>query len=82
MTFVATATAVIQANAVPVFADMDPETYQIDPDSVRRLITDKTKAIIPVHYGGYPADMDEIMEIAEEHNLIVIEDAAEAHGSE
>ena len=82
VTFVATATAVIQANAVPVFADINPETYQIDPDSVRKLITDKTKAIIPVHYGGYPADMDEMMEIAEKHDLMVIEDAAEAHGSE
>ena len=82
VTFVATATAVIQINGVPVFADIDPETYQINPSSIRELITEKTKAIIPVHYGGYPANMDEIMEIAEKHNLIVVEDAAEAHGSE
>ena len=82
VTFIATATAVIQVNAVPVFADINPETYQISPSSIRELITEKTKAVIPVHYGGYPADMDEIMEIAEEHNLLIVEDCAEAHGSE
>lgn len=82
VTFIATAAAVIHANAIPIFADINPETYQIDPNSVRRLISDRTKAVIPVHYGGYPADMDEIMQIAGEHNLLVIEDAAEAHGSE
>jgi dTDP-4-amino-4,6-dideoxygalactose transaminase len=82
VTFIATATAAVQIGAIPVFADIDPETYQIDPSWVRRLITPKTKAIIPVHYGGYPANMDEIMEIAKEYNLLVVEDCAEAHGSE
>jgi len=82
VTFVATATAVSQVNGVPVFADIDPETYQIDPSLARRLITKKTKAIVPVHYGGYPADMDEVMSIAQEHDLLVVEDAAEAHGTE
>jgi dTDP-4-amino-4,6-dideoxygalactose transaminase len=82
VTFVATATAVLQVNGVPIFADIDPETYQIDPAAIRKLITNRTKAIVPVHYGGYPADMDEIMKIAEENNLLVVEDCAEAHGSE
>jgi len=82
VTFIATATAAIQLGTIPVFADIDPETYQMDPSWVRKLITEKTKAIIPVHYGGYPANMDEIMEIADEHDLLIVEDCAEAHGSE
>lgn len=82
VTFVASGTSVILANAIPVFVDIEPETYQISPDEVESAITDKTKAIMPVHYGGYPADMDRITEIAKKHNLLVIEDAAEAHGSE
>ena len=82
VTFIASATGVVLANAIPVFADIVPETYQIDPDHVESLITSHTKAIMPVHYGGYPADMDRIMEIARKHNLIVVEDCAEAHGSE
>ncbi len=82
VTFVASATAVILANAVPIFVDIEPDTYQISPKAIEAAITDKTKAIMPVHYGGYPPDMDRIMEIAKEHDLLVIEDAAEAHGSE
>jgi len=82
VTFIASATAVILANAIPIFVDIDPETYQISPEAIEAAITNKTKAIMPVHYGGYPADMDRIMEIAKKHNLLVIEDAAEAHGSE
>jgi dTDP-4-amino-4,6-dideoxygalactose transaminase len=73
---------VIQVNGVPIFADIDPETYQIDPAAIRDLITKRTKAIVPVHYGGYPADMDEIMKIAEKNGLLVVEDCAEAHGSD
>lgn len=82
VTFVASATAVILANAVPIFVDIDPDTYQISPEAVETAITDKTKAIMPVHYGGYPADMDRIMQTAKKYKLLVIEDAAEAHGSE
>jgi len=82
VTFIASATAVVLANAIPIFADIIPETYQINPDHVECLITDRTRAIMPVHYGGYPADMDRIMEIARKHDLIVLEDCAEAHGSE
>ncbi|MGI6208830.1 MAG: DegT/DnrJ/EryC1/StrS family aminotransferase [Anaerolineae bacterium] len=82
VTFIASATAVVLANAIPVFADIVPDTYQIDPDHVESLITSRTRAIMPVHYGGYPADMDRIMEIAGKHDLVVVEDCAEAHGSE
>ena len=81
-TFVATATTVIESNAVPVFADIDENNFNIDPNSVEQLINERTKAIMPVHFGGAPADMDKIMEIARKHNLVVIEDAAQAQGSE
>jgi len=81
-TFIASATAVILANAVPIFVDIEPDTYQISPDATEEAVTERTKAIMPVHYGGYPANMDRIMGIARRHGLLVIEDAAEAHGSE
>ena len=81
-TFVATATSVIEANAIPIMADIEIDTFNIDPESVEQLITDRTKAIMPVHFGGAPADMDRIREIARRHNLVVIEDAAQAQGSE
>ena len=81
-TFMATASAVLMVNGIPVFADIDPDTYNIDPDAAEKAITERTKAIIPVHIGGCPADMDRIMEIAKKHNLIVIEDCAQAHCAE
>lgn len=81
-TFLATASAPLYVNATPIFADIDPETYCIDPDKIEEVITKKTKAIIPVHIGGCPADMDRIMEIAQEHELVVIEDCAQAHAAE
>ncbi|HID96065.1 MAG TPA: DegT/DnrJ/EryC1/StrS family aminotransferase [Candidatus Latescibacteria bacterium] len=80
-TFVATATAVLKANAVPVFVDIEPETFNIDPDKIEEAITDRTRAIIPVHFGGLPVDMDEITAIARSHGLLIIEDAAHAWGS-
>ena len=80
-TFVSTATAVIEANAIPVFADIDLQTFNLDPAVVRRAITPRTRAIIPVHFAGQIADMRAINEIAREHNLIVIEDAAHAHAA-
>ena len=80
-TFQATAAAPMAAGAVPVIVDVDPDTYCIDPKKVAAAITPKTKAIIPVHLGSNMADMDAIMEIAEKHNLIVIEDCAHAHGA-
>lgn len=81
-TFMATASSVLMANAIPIFADIDPETYNLDPDAMEAAITDRTKAVIPVHIGGCPADMDRIMEIAKKYDLVVIEDAAQAHSAE
>jgi dTDP-4-amino-4,6-dideoxygalactose transaminase len=81
-TFVATASSVLSIGAVPVFADIEPETYMMDPDSVEAVITPKTKAIIPVYIGGDPADLDRILKIARDRDLRVVEDAAQAHGAE
>ncbi len=81
-TFIATGVGIIMANAVPVFADIHPETYNIDPESIEKAITPKTKAIMPVHIAGNPADMDMIMQIAGENHLYLIEDTAQAHGAE
>jgi len=82
LTFIATANAVKYTGAIPVFADIDKETWCISLDDIRTKITPKTKAIIPVHLYGHPADMDPILKIAKEYNLYVIEDCAEAHGAE
>ncbi len=80
-TFQATAAAPMAAGAIPVLVDVDPETYCIDPQAVGAAITDKTRAIIPVHLGAQMADMDAIMALAGQHNLVVIEDCAHAHGA-
>ena len=82
LTFVATANAVAYTGATPVLADIDPDTLCIDPASVRSLVSERTKAIIPVHLYGHPADMDALMEIGSTHRIGIIEDAAEAHGAE
>lgn len=81
LTFAASTNCVLYCGGTPVFADVDPKTYNIDPEDIRRKITDKTKAIIAVHLAGQPCDMDEIHKIAKEHNLLVIEDGAHALGS-
>lgn len=81
-TFIATASTVIECNCVPVFVDIDPDTYNLDPTKIEAAITERTKVIIPVHFGGLACDMDAIMDIADRHNLKVIEDAAHAHGAE
>ncbi|MBD3109665.1 UDP-4-amino-4,6-dideoxy-N-acetyl-beta-L-altrosamine transaminase [Bacillus sp. AGMB 02131] len=81
MTFAATSNSVLYQRGRPVFADIDPQTYNIDPKSIKQLITGKTKAIVPVHFTGQPAEMDAIMQIADEHKLVVIEDAAHALGA-
>ena len=81
-TFVATATAVILVNAIPIIVDIEPDYYQIDPDAIEAAIGPHTAGIIPVHYGGFPANMDRVMQIAEEHDLFVVEDCAHAHGSQ
>ncbi len=81
-TFVATASAVIAVNALPVFADVEPDSYTMDAASAERLITPRTKALIPVHIAGRPTDMDAVMPVAEKHGLTVIEDACQAWGAQ
>jgi len=81
-TFIATVSAVLMANATPAFVDIDPNTFNMDPNLIESAITDRTKAIIPVHIGGNPANMESIIDIAEKRKLIIIEDAAQAHGAE
>jgi dTDP-4-amino-4,6-dideoxygalactose transaminase len=80
--FIATASAVVTVGAIPVFADIEPHTLCLDPAEVQRKITPRTKGIIPVHVGGYMADMDRLHEIAKTHGLRVLEDAAHAWGSQ
>ena len=80
-TFIATANAVTYTGANPVFVDSEPNTWNIDPVEIEKAITTKTKAIIPVHLYGHPANMDPILDIAQKYHLSVIEDAAEAHGA-
>ena len=77
-----TVIAILLCNLIPIFADVDPLTCNIDPESIKEKISEKTKAIIPVHLFGQPADMDPIMEIAKEHGLAVVEDCAQAHMAE
>ena len=79
LTFVATANAVIYCGATPIIVDVTADTWNIDPQKIQEAITEKTKAIIPVHLFGQPCDMDAIMQIASEHNLLVVEDCAQAH---
>jgi len=81
MTFIATAWAISYAGATPVFVDIDPVRRTLNPDKLEAAITSRTKAIIPVHLYGMPAEMDRIMAIAERHGLPVVEDAAQAHGA-
>lgn len=81
-TFIATTEAISHTGAKVVFLDIEDRSYNMDSEKIEQAITGKTKAIIPVHLFGHPADMDKIMEIAKKHNLIVIEDACQAHGAE
>lgn len=81
MTFVATANAVTYTGAKPILVDSEPDTWNIDPEKIKEKITRRTKAIIPVHLYGHPADMGPILSIARKYDLVVIEDAAEAHGA-
>jgi dTDP-4-amino-4,6-dideoxygalactose transaminase len=81
-TFVATVAAICYTGAKTVFVDVDPESYAMDANQIEDAITGRTKAIVPVHLYGQPADMDPIMEIARRHGLVVVEDACQAHGAE
>ena len=81
-TFVSTVNVILQQGAMPVFVDIKPDTFNINPDSIREKINDKTKAIIPVHFAGQPCEMGKIMKIAKDNNLLVIEDAAHAISAE
>lgn len=81
-TFVATASAVLERNCTVAFVDVCPDTFTIDPSAVEAAITPNTRAILPVHLGGHPADMDALREIAQRHQLKIIEDCAQAHGAE
>ncbi|MBM4438278.1 MAG: aminotransferase class I/II-fold pyridoxal phosphate-dependent enzyme, partial [Actinobacteria bacterium] len=80
-TYAASATEILNAGLVPVFVDMDPDTYNLDPERIEGAITTRTAAIMPVHFGGLACDMGAIMAIAARHGLRVIEDAAHAHGA-
>ena len=82
ITFIATMAYPLAIGAKLVFADVDPKTINMDPEDVKQKITDKTKMIVPVHIGGYPVDMDPIMELARAHDILVLEDAAHAFGAE
>ena len=81
LTFASTANTIVHVGAKPVFADIQEDTFNIDPKKIAEKITDRTKAIVPVHYGGHPCDMDSIMKIAKENGLMVIEDSAHALGA-
>jgi len=80
-TFIATASSVVSVGAIPIFVDIDPDTFNLDPTRIEDAITERTSAIIAVHIGGSPAAMDEIMAIAKRHGLAVVEDCAQAHGA-
>ena len=80
-TFLATASCVLHQMAIPIFVDIEPQTYTIDPARIEAAITPRTRAIIPVHIQGCPAEMDTIVRIAQQHNLHIIEDACQAHGA-
>ena len=80
--FVATSAAVSRIGAIPVFIDLEPDTYNLDPAKIEPALSPRTKAVIPVHTGGVMVDMDSLEDVASRHNLVVIEDAAHAHGSE
>ena len=80
-TFIASVSCVINAGATPVFADVEADSGNISPDTIRPVLTERTRAILPVHIGGWPADMPGIMALAEQHDLKVIEDCAQAHGA-
>ncbi|MGH9900754.1 MAG: DegT/DnrJ/EryC1/StrS family aminotransferase [Pyrinomonadaceae bacterium] len=82
ITFIASATAIARVGAVPVFADVDPRTINLDPEAVASAVNERTRAVVVVHFGGCPADLDRLGEICARHGLVLIEDCAHAHGAE
>ena len=80
-TFIASANSILHVGAIPIFVDINPKTWNIDIEEVKKAITPKTKAIMPIHIFGLPADMESLKKIAKEHNLLIIEDACQAHGA-
>jgi dTDP-4-amino-4,6-dideoxygalactose transaminase len=80
--FLASSTSIVHCGAKPVFADIDPRTFNIDPDDVRKLVTKKTKAIMPVHLFGLSADVKELQRICDEHDIVMVEDACQSHGAQ
>ena len=81
-TFISTADSILRNGATPIFVDIEPDTYCMDVSKLEERLTDKTKAILPVHLYGHPAEMDPIYELAQEYNLFLVEDACQAHGAE
>jgi dTDP-4-amino-4,6-dideoxygalactose transaminase len=82
MSFIATANSIIHAKGLPVFADIEMSTYNIDPKEIAKKINEKTSCVMPVHLYGYPAKMEDILDLAKNHNLSIVEDACQAHGAE
>src|SRR4030042_4710542 len=80
-TFIGSASPILHQGAVPVFADVELDTFNVSRETIQARLTPRTKAIIVVHINGHPADMDDILALAKERNLVVIEDAAQAHGA-
>src|SRR6266571_2194973 len=78
MTFIATATSVHHVGATPVFADIDPRSFNLDPDEIPRLVTRRTRAVMTIHYGGQPGELDQMQKICADHGLLLLEDAAQA----
>ena len=81
LTFISSATSVLHVGATPVFCEVDPETFNLEPHDVSRRLTKRTKAILAIHYGGQPADMDDLKQLADEAKVVLLEDAAQAHGA-
>ena len=81
-TFISTVDSIVRCGAKPVFVDVEPDTYCIDTTKIEEKITERTKAILPVHLYGHPAHVDQVLEIAKQYSLAVVEDACQAHGAE
>src|SRR5688572_12157722 len=81
ITFVASATSILQVGAVPVFVDIDPQTINLNPQKVADQVNERTRAIVVVHFAGHPADLDALTQICDQHRLVMIEDCAHAHGA-